>query len=89
MRQEVIGFQLKADLLRTEADINCMSGLMECETQGMTVTSKHKEVLQKAEEKQREAMMKDRQAEKNKELLTTGRGKCKKCMTVSWERQVR
>ena len=37
----------------------------------MTVTSKHKEVLQKAEEKQREAMMKDRQAEKNKELLKT------------------
>ena len=32
IRQEVISFWLDADLLRTEAHINCMSGLMEHET---------------------------------------------------------
>ena len=64
-RQAAINCRLDADLLRTEADIACMSGSMKRETQGMSIHSNHTELLQKAETKQREAMRMDREAEES------------------------
>ena len=43
----------------------CLQGTIELETQGMSDRSKHRELLQKAEKKQSEAVAKDRQAEEN------------------------
>merc|ERR1711942_216716 len=71
-RQEAISLRSSADLLRKAADEACMQGAMERETQGMSDRSKHRELLQKAEEKQREAMRKDRDAEEHDRSATEG-----------------
>ena len=64
-RQTAINCRLDADLLRTEADVACMTGVKKRETQGMNAHSNHAELLLKAEEKQREAMRMDREAEES------------------------
>ena len=71
-RQEAISLRLDADLFRKEADKACMQGAMERETQGTSERSKHRELLQKAEEKQREAMRKDRESEEHDRSATEG-----------------
>ena len=50
--QEAVNLCLEADLLRKEADLNCLPGIVECEIHGMNKNSKHCKLLQKAEEKQ-------------------------------------
>ena len=49
-----------------------LQGAIEQQTQGMSDRSKHKELLQKAEEKEREAMRKDREAEEADRSATEG-----------------
>ena len=66
MSQNIIADRLDVDLLNV-VDINCMSRILERGTHGGTVTSKYKEALLQAQEKQREAMMKDRIAEENEQ----------------------
>ena len=52
-RQEAISFRLDADLLRIQADMACLLGSKESETHGMSQISKHNELLQMAQEKQK------------------------------------
>ena len=61
IRQLAIGFWLDADLSQIEADMAYIQGTMACETPVISNNSKAKELLQKAEAKQREGIAKDRQ----------------------------
>ena len=51
IRQNIIADRHDTDRLRSAVNTKCMSGLLERETHGTTVTSKYKEALLKAEEK--------------------------------------
>ena len=45
-----MNLRLEADCLKREAELNCISGRVEHEIHGLTRYSRHKELLQKAEE---------------------------------------
>jgi len=62
-RAEAETNRLDAGLLRTEADMACLQGSSDRQMHGDHKSSKHRELMEKAEAKQRESMQKERDAE--------------------------
>ena len=50
-QEEIKQFHIEAELLRKEADLNCIFGRAQWELRGLNKYSKHKELLKRAEEK--------------------------------------
>ena len=63
-KQEATNLREEATCLKREADLNCIPGLVEREFHGLNRNSKHKELLQKAEEKMQKAIDVDKIAQK-------------------------